>query len=167
VVTFANADRATNYGLEFEARKGLGFLAGALQPLTAFSNVTLMQSDIRIGQGGASRTNDRRAMVGQAPYVINAGMSWASQTGNASATLLYNVVGERIVSAAEAPLPDVRERPRNVLDLSLRFPMLGDVSARVDARNLFDAPYRIFQGTALRESYRTGRILQFGLTWRQ
>jgi outer membrane receptor for ferrienterochelin and colicin len=166
VVTFANADAASNYGVELEARKGLGFLGDALRPLGVFSNVTLMKSDIRIGQGGASRTNDHRPMVGQAPYVVNAGMSWASPSGDASATLLYNVVGERIVNAAEAPLPDVKERPRNVLDLSLRFPMINSVSARVDARNLLDAPYRTFQGTALRESYRAGRVFQVGLTWR-
>jgi hypothetical protein len=166
VVTFANADGANNYGVELEARKGLGFLGAAFEPFGLFSNVTLMQSDIRIGAGGASRTSDRRPMVGQAPYVVNAGMSWTSQTGDASATLLYNVVGERIVSAAEAPLPDVKERPRNVLDLSLRFPVLARVGARFDARNLLDAPYRTFQGTALRESYHAGRILQFGLTWR-
>ena len=85
---------------------------------------------------------------------------------DASATLLYNVVGERIVSAAEAPLPDVKERPRNVVDLSLRLPLLDGVSARLDARNLLDAPYRIYQGTALRESYRAGRVFQLGFSWR-
>jgi outer membrane receptor for ferrienterochelin and colicin len=166
VVTFANASEANNYGVELEARKGLGFLGSAFEQLGVFSNATLMKSDIRIGQGGASRTNDRRAMVGQAPYVLNTGLTYASRAGDASATLLYNVVGERIVSAAEAPLPDVKERARNVVDLSLRLPLLSGVSARVDARNLLDAPYRTFQGTALRESYRAGRVFQLGLTWR-
>jgi TonB-dependent receptor len=165
VVTFANAEAANNYGVELEARKGLGFLGDALEPFGVFSNVTLMKSDIRIGGGGASKTSDSRPMVGQAPYVVNTGLSYAS-AGGASATLLYNVVGERIVNAAEAPLPDVKERPRHVVDLSLRVPLLGDVGARFDARNLLDAPYRIFQGSALRESYHAGRVFQLGFTWR-
>jgi hypothetical protein len=165
VVTFANADKATNYGLEFEARKGLGFLGGALQPLTAFSNVTLIQSDISLGAVGASLSSDNRPMVGQAPYVVNAGLSYAARAG-ATATLLYNVVGERIVNAAEAPLPDVKERPRHVVDFSVRAPLRSGMSVRLDARNLLDAPFQQFQGTALRERYRTGRIVQLGFTWR-
>jgi hypothetical protein len=165
VVTFANADRATNYGLEFEARKGLGFLAGALDPFSAFSNVTLIRSDITLGALGASLSSPNRAMVGQAPYVVNAGLSYAAPRG-ATATLLYNVVGERIVNAAEAPLPDVRERPRHVVDFSVRAPLSGALSVRLDARNLLDAPFQVFQGTALRERYRTGRVMQLGFTWR-
>jgi hypothetical protein len=165
VVTFANADRAANYGLEFEARKGLGFLGGALEPLSAFTNLTLIQSDITLGALGASLSSPNRPMVGQAPYVVNGGLSYAGRRG-ASATLLYNVVGERIVNAAEAPLPDVKERPRHVLDFSVRAPLSGAVSVRLDARNLLDAPFQQFQGPALRERFRTGRIVQLGFTWR-
>jgi hypothetical protein len=165
VVTFANADKATNYGLEFEARKGLGFLGGALDPVTAFSNVTLIRSDITLGAAGASLSSANRAMVGQAPYVVNAGVSYAAPRG-ATATLLYNVVGGRIVNAAEAPLPDVRERARNVVDFSLRAPLSSVLNVRLDARNLLDAPFQISQGSALRERYRTGRVVQLGFTWR-
>jgi len=165
VVTFANAERATNYGVELEARKGLGFLASALEPLSAFSNVTLIRSDISLGNTGASLSSPNRAMVGQAPYVVNAGLTYAT-LGGASATLLYNVVGERIVNAAEAPLPDVRERPRHVVDFSIRAPLYRSLNVRLDARNLLDAPFQLFQGTALRERYRTGRIVQLGFTWR-
>jgi TonB-dependent receptor len=165
VVTFANADRATNYGLEFEARKGLGFLGGALQPVTAFSNLTLIQSRIELGNTGASLSSTSRPMVGQAPYVVNTGLSYAARRG-ATATLLYNVVGERIVNAAEAPLPDVKERPRHLVDFSMRAPLRSGVSVRLDARNLLDAPFQQFQGTAMRERYRTGRTVQLGFTWR-
>jgi TonB-dependent receptor len=165
VVKFENADKATNYGLEFEARKGLGFLGAGLAPFQAFSNVTLIQSDITLGAAGASLSSPNRAMVGQAPYVVNAGLSYTAARG-ATATLLYNVVGERIINAAEAPLPDVKERPRNIVDFSVRAPLRSGVSVRLDARNLLDAPFQVFQGSALRERYRTGRIVQLGFTWR-
>ena len=51
-----------------------------------------------------------------------------------SATALYNVVGERISIVGTNNLPDTYERPRKVLDLSLRFPLMRDVSGKVDAR---------------------------------
>ena len=64
------------------SRNGKGALmAGALEPLTAFSNLTLIESDITLGAVGASLTSANRAMVGQAPYVVNAGLSYAAARG--------------------------------------------------------------------------------------
>jgi hypothetical protein len=45
-VFFINADAADNYGVELELRKGLGFLASSLQQVVAFTNVTVMESQI-------------------------------------------------------------------------------------------------------------------------
>ncbi|HSA56107.1 MAG TPA: TonB-dependent receptor [Gemmatimonadaceae bacterium] len=165
-VGFVNAERAENYGVELELRKGLGFLHSALDPFSMFSNVTLMRSEIDLGANRAAATNPERPMVGQAPYIVNLGVAYASQTGSTSATLLFNRVGERIETAGDLPLPDVVQRPRNVLDFSVRFPVLSAVSARFDARNLFDEPYEVMQGTVTRESWRAGRVYQMGLVWR-
>jgi outer membrane receptor protein involved in Fe transport len=165
VVTFVNAAGAENYGAEVEMRKRLGFLAEALEPVTAFANATLMKSSITLPEGASSQTNDSRAMVGQAPYVVNAGATWAPDWRGMSATVLYNVVGRRIESAGELPLPDVYELPRNVLDVSLRTSLLGGVLLKLDARNLLDAPYERVQGAVLRQYYRSGRSYGVGLSW--
>jgi outer membrane receptor protein involved in Fe transport len=166
LVTFVNADAASNVGVEFELRKGLGFVARRLEPLAVFSNVTVMRSGIRIAESDASTTRADRAMVGQAPYVVNAGLTYSRPGSEASATLLFNRVGERITEAGELPLPDVVESARDVLDFSLRLPVTGRTAIRFDARNLFDSPYRIEQGSVLREAYRAGRVFQTGVVWR-
>lgn len=166
-VIYVNADKATNYGLEIEARKSLDALANVLEGFSIFANVTLMQSEISLGDGTqASATNLKRAMVGQAPYVLNTGLSWSSRAGSASATLLFNRVGDRIDAAGDSPLPDVIERARNVVDLSVRLPLMKGVSMRLDGKNLLDAPYRTTQGTVTREEYRAGRTVQAGFVWR-
>jgi outer membrane receptor for ferrienterochelin and colicin len=165
-VTWRNAERAENYGFELEARKQLGNLLPALSPFLAFANVTLMRSDITLGDSArAALTSGSRAMVGQAPWVVNTGLTYSNGSGSSSATLLYNVVGPRITAAGVSPLPDVEDRARNVIDLSLRFPLLGQIGARVDARNLLDAPYRQMQGPIAIESYRVGRVFSAGLSW--
>jgi outer membrane receptor protein involved in Fe transport len=154
-------------GVELEARKSLGFMTLALRSLQAFANLTVMQSRIELpANTQASATNLKRRMVGQAPYVLNSGLTWVNHTGSASATVLFNVVGDRIDAAGDAPLPDVVERARRVLDVSLRVPISGALAARLDAKNLLDAPYRTTQGTVTRESYRVGRVVQAGLSWR-
>lgn len=165
-IGYVNAEQAENYGVEVELRKGLGFLHGALDPFSVFSNVTLMRSEIDLGANRAAATNPERRMVGQAPYIVNLGLAYASQSGRTSATLLFNQVGERIEAAGDLPLPDVVQRPRHVLDFSLRFPVFSAVSARLDARNLLDEPYETRQGSVTRESWRAGRVFQMGLVWR-
>ncbi len=155
-VFFINADAADNYGVELELRKGLGFLASSLQQVVAFTNVTLMDSEIHLGETEASATNKNRSMVGQAPYVINAGMTYTSRGGSTSATVLFNRIGERIDAAGDQPLPDVVVQPRSVVDFSLRFPLYSSISGRFDAKNLLDDKYETIQGTVVRESYQHG-----------
>ena len=165
VVTFANADRADNFGTELEVRKDLDEIAEWLSPFTVFGGATIMRSQINLGDKSGANTNPNRAMVGQSPYVLNAGVSWARGGGSApSATLLFNRVGQRIREAGEQPLPDVVEVPRNSIDASLRWPARGDLQFRVDARNLADSPHLIMQGSVKRDTYRSGRSLQVGLT---
>jgi outer membrane receptor protein involved in Fe transport len=162
VTTWVNASGADNYGVELEARKDLDQLAEWLAPFTMFSSVTLMQSEIDLGT--TSSTNANRAMVGQSPYLVNAGLTYSSRDRKASATLLYNRVGPRIWEAGLTPVPDAVESARDALDLSVRLPMRGGLTARFDAKNLLDAPYEIRQGSVTREYYQIGRTLQFGLS---
>jgi hypothetical protein len=166
VTTFENARRATNYGVEVEIRKDLGFLADPLAGVTVFSNATVMRSEIDLSDLGAGSVEAERAMAGQAPFVVNAGLGYSSASGRTSATVLYNVVGDRIYAASLLPLPSVYEQERHVLDVSARFPVRGDVAIRLDAKNLLDAPYEVTQGSVTREFYRAGRSLSVGLGWR-
>lgn len=167
IITYVNARGADNVGVELELRKGLDAVASGLHSFTAFANATVMRSRIHLDLAGSSVTNADRKMVGQAPYVINAGLTWKHPSADASATLLFNRVGERISEAGEIPLPDVIEQPRNVMDASVAFPLFGGIAGRADVKNLLDAPYRLTQGGIVREGYRAGRIFSIGFSWRQ
>lgn len=164
-IGFVNAERAENVGVELEVRKELAFLGTLFESFSAFGNLTLMRSEIDLGANRAAATNPTRRMVGQAPYVINLGLGYTSPSGGTSATVLFNRVGDRIDAAGDLPLPDVVTLPRNGLDVSLRFPVIGALSARFDAKNLLDEPFRSVQGTVTRESWRTGRTFQVGMVW--
>jgi hypothetical protein len=165
IITYLNAEGAWNHGVELEVRKSLDLLSPSLLPWSVFANATFMRSEIEIGEGLSSRLNDRRAMVGQAPYVVNTGLTWTSGSGRWSGTALYNVVGRRILSAGEAPLPDVYEEPRHMLDLSFRFPVVQGLNGKVDAKNLLDTRTEITQGAVTREAWYSGRRLAVGLSW--
>jgi outer membrane receptor protein involved in Fe transport len=165
--SFVNAEKAHNYGVELEIRKGLGMLTPALAPLTVFANTTLMQSEITPGNTDiSSLTSTDRPMVGQAEYVVNSGITYGNG-GGLSATALYNVVGPRIVEAGALPFPDAYEQARHVVDLSVQFPVVSNTSLKLDAKNLLDSPIEIVQGGVIRSRYRTGREFSLGASWQR
>jgi len=161
--SYENAVSASNLGLELELVQGLGLLSRALEPISLFSNLTLMRSEVDTG----NPDDDQRTMVGQAPWVVNSGLTYANSTQRYSATVLFNSVGERIVSARPSGrgVPDAVERPRPTLDFSLRFPLLNGAAGKLDLKNLLDSPYELRQGAVIREYYRSGRSVSFGLSW--
>ena len=166
--TVVNAEGADNYGVEVELRKGLGVLGPAFNGVVVFTNATVMESEIDLGpQVVGTMTSTKRAMVGQAPYVVNAGVTYATPSGRASATALFNTIGRRVVAASVAPLPDIYEEARSTVDVSVRFPLFGALSAKLDAKNVLDEAYEQRIGSVLRESYRTGRVFALGLAWQQ
>jgi TonB-dependent receptor len=167
IITYVNAHGARNYGVELEARRSLDFVSPSLITLSVFANATLMHSRIDIDSTAGSVTNPERKMVGQAPYVLNGGITWRHPAADASATLLFNRVGERITEAGEVPLPDVVEKPRNMLDASITFPLFGTLGARVDGKNLLNSRFLQTQGGVIREGYWSGRVFSIGFSWRQ
>ena len=167
ITTYENARSAANYGVELEARKQLDFVAAVLAPITVFSNATIIRSTIDLENVSGGSVEANRPMVGQAPYVVNAGVTYANASGTGSATLLYNVVGRSIFAASLLPLPSVYEASRHSIDLSLRIPLRPSLSLKLDGKNLLDAESRVTQGAATREAYRSGRVISVGLTWRQ
>jgi hypothetical protein len=104
-------------------------------------------------------------------FVVNAGLSWNSASGW-SATALYNVVGRRITEGGSIKLPDTYEEARNVIDVSLRVPLMQTLEAKFDAKNVLDDSYRTTQGHLANGTpnyalkYNAGRVFQLGVTWK-
>jgi outer membrane receptor protein involved in Fe transport len=126
-----------------------------------------MKSEITPGNTGISAlTNADRPMVGQSEYVVNAGLGWSSPSGSWNATALYNVAGKRIAEAGAGGLPDAYEQARHLVDASVQFPVIAEMSVRLDGKNLLDSPYRLTQGDVTRHEYHLGRVFSLGLNWR-
>ena len=141
--------------MELEVRKNLDFLSSGFAPFTVFANTTLMQSEIT--PGSDVLTNANRPMVGQAQYVVNAGLTYSGASG-VNATALYNVVGARI-SRRAPPFPDSYEQARHVVDVSVQVPVFTNTTFRLDRKNLIDAPYRVIQGGITRALQRRPGVL--------
>ncbi len=168
VISFRNARQATNYGVELELRRRLGFLTERLDNLTAIANATLVKSEVDFGGiGGAeAATSQSRALLGQAPYVLNLGLTYDAPN-EASATVLLNSVGRRITEVGLGGLPDAYEQPRTALDFALEYPLFRNAALRFEGENLLDAGTEIRQGELTRVRYKTGRSLSLGFSLRR
>jgi len=93
-------------GLEFEFRKSLAFISPSLENFNWNTNVTVTKSQIKMSESEfRSRSltakegevvNDTRVMAGQAPYIINTGLSYQSFVTGWEAGVYYNVQGSTL-----------------------------------------------------------------------
>ena len=165
-LSFVNADGATNYGVELEIRKNLSTIGRALTPFTVFANTTLMHSRIRPGNEGiSSNTSSERPMQGQAAYVVNVGLSYAS-AGAASAPPACTTSW----GAGSPKSGNFRCRTRTTCPgtWSISHPKCSSrrrSRCGSTARTCSNAPYQIVQGSVMRLHYTTGRVVSLGVTW--
>jgi len=167
--SFQNADKATVLGLETDAQLRLGRFVESLENLTIQGNFSYIDSNVDVrADGGFDPTSLERPLEGQAEYVLNAGINYADFAGY-EAGIFFNRFGNRLTAAGGGGVPDIYERPRNSLDASLGFPVLGGVKASVKASNLLDDEYSFEQSlngfSQIQRQYTLGRTVSVGLSW--
>lgn len=145
------------FGAEFEFRKNLGFISDRLQYFGVSSNVTVVESIIDMTeQEFNARKNfekegqtidETRQMAGQAPYIINAGLSYDNPEIGLDGGLFYNVQGETLTVVGGGLFPDVYTAPFNNLRLNLNKSFGRNASVNLSVSNLLnDSRGEYYQG---------------------
>jgi TonB-dependent receptor len=169
-LTFINAESAELYGVEFEWLKGLGFLDGEERTWAdAFffaGNLTLSDSEIVIGDAALNLTNNKRPMTQQSDYIANIQFGFDSPGGAHTATLVYNVFGERVFFGGRNGAPDAMEQPFSSLDLIYDFYPTESLSLKLRLQNLLDEQIEIEQGGVTVLEQTLGMTIKFDATLR-
>lgn len=101
--TFKNAESAESIGTELELRRSLNgvFKTGVLSRVGVLLNGTLISS-VTLGSHAVGQDNER-PMMGQSPYVVNAGLFYAdsARTSNATLCTTRSVNGSTLWAALE------------------------------------------------------------------
>jgi hypothetical protein len=106
-------------------RKSLGFMTGALTNLTVQGNYTHVNSEVEYTEsytdqeGNAHSSTKTRPLQGQAPYTVNAGLTYSVPEIGLSTSLLYNKFGRRLDAVGDSRDEDVYEESRDLLDFAL------------------------------------------------
>ncbi len=131
-VSFANANRASSYGLELEARLSLARITPALAAFSLAGNLSLIGSQIDADGGGT------RPLQGQSPYVANLGLGYEHPSAGTRVDLAYNVFGRRIDEVGVAGGLSIYEEPFHRLDLTLSQPLPGNLRVKLAGSNLLN-----------------------------
>ena len=176
IIEYKNVPKALVKGLEFEFRLGLGTLTNTLSDFSLGSNLSLIdskvdiaQSELNIAQGIDSTFESTRNLQGQSPYILNIDFVYSNQEWGTTASLYYNVFGERLSVVSANITPDVFEQPLPQLDLIISQNLTQNLSLKFTARNLLDMDYkkiyRFNDQEYIFQSYRKGTAFSLRLNY--
>jgi outer membrane receptor protein involved in Fe transport len=153
--TMVNSEQATNYGVELEARYGIGFLASRLAASSVVGNYTRVWSEVSNTPTPGFVSRDGRALQGQAPYVVNLGLNLVEATSRTSLSVLYNRIGPRIAEVSSGFEADILEEPRDILDVVITQPIRARYELRFAARDVLGGDQTFSQdGVVVRSNER-------------
>jgi TonB-dependent receptor len=152
---FTNTPRADVRGVEVEIRKSLGSIAPVrwLQYFSTIANFSVLKSEVKIqdtlfvtrpGSFEDFRPKTRQ-LEGTAKYVINGGLYFDHPRWGTKISLLYNILGQRLVYAGTPFFPATYELPRNVLDLTVRQQLTKHLELRAGVQDILNQPRKLYR----------------------
>lgn len=148
ILEYENRDKATVYGVEFEARKKLDFISPHLDNFSWGFSYSILNSEVKLTPTelaqkrlGVPNAKPTRQLFDQSPYILNADLNYDNRRTGTSLSLSYNVVGERL-TIASALTDDVYEQPAPQLDFVWSQRLRPGMSLKFTARNLLDPVFR-------------------------
>ncbi|WP_414829798.1 TonB-dependent receptor domain-containing protein [Alteromonas sp. H39] len=173
LIRIANAETGEVYGVEVEFLQGLEvFGDGIWDNLFTSGNITISDSEIVLDrqniveQTGVSAaiTNTERRMTGHSEYVVNFQVGYDSDNGEHSASVVYNVFGERILIPGIDGFDDSFEQPFHSLDVVYKYYPDFNTTVTFKVQNIMDEEKEItFEDTLLRSETRG---TSFSLTYK-
>lgn len=146
-LSFINVDEAVVAGVEIEIRKDLAFIAPVFRYLYLNTNLALIHSEYDIPEDEVENSKNidpeydqtTRPFQGQAPYVVNAILSYINPETGLEISLGYNVSGQKLYNISLFATPDVYEQPVSLLNFKAGMRFAKYFQASITARNLLNS----------------------------
>ncbi len=170
-ITYFNNKNAQLLGIELEFLVQLNRLGSTFDRFSFGFNTTLMytNSEVDKNRPGYFDTFEQRKLQGASNWLINSDLKYEfdfSKTWQNSATLVYNVYGERIYAVGIANLDHIYERPFHKLDFVWTSSLSGSWELKFAVDNILNPTYRkelgsdnaidIYEPSLTLEDYRRG-----------
>ena len=177
-VSFQNVDHARVFGAEFEARKRLNNWTNRpiLRNLSISGNFSLVRSQVDIPEeemiiirASDPNASSSRSLEGQSPFLLNLSTSYENYKLGTVVGVYYTVFGNRLLSVTEGATPDVFEKARNDLDVTITQDLPANLRLKITAKNLLGSDVRQIQTFKNRTydyiSYSRSRTIGIGISY--
>lgn len=121
-----NVGNAELFGIEIEATKSMDFISSKLDKFSFSGNVTIVESSVEMTRSEynarlenareGEKVEDTREMAGQAPYVVNFGVTYRNIEKGINSGLFYNVKGKTLFVVGTGFVPDIYQVPFHSLN---------------------------------------------------
>ncbi|MBX2972886.1 MAG: TonB-dependent receptor [Flavobacteriales bacterium] len=138
-LTFGNATTARSAGVEAEVRRTLASLSSKpwAEKWGVVLNASYIHSTVALGDRAVAQKKER-PMMGQSPYVANAGIYFDDSAKGMRASVQWNVFGRRLFAVGSALFPDIYEMPRNSLDVTASKKLGRHFEVKVGAQDILN-----------------------------
>ena len=160
-----NAESGTVQGIEFEALKELGFLGRFFDTMFLQGNVTLQDSELVAGPNANVPTNPVRELSGASEYVANVMLGYDSPNAQHTASIIYNVFGERLYVAGRNGAPDGYEQPFHSLDMTYFWYPTARFTVKAKAQNILGETIRIQRAGVTTFEEDPGTVFSLSFSW--
>ena len=153
-VSFQNVDHARVLGFELEARKRLDTWTTipVIKNLSLGGNFSLVRSEVDIPEeemviirASDPNAGSTRSLEGQSPFLLNLSTSYENYNLGTVIGIYYTVFGDRLLSVTEGATPDVFEKARGDLDVTISQDLPANLRLKLTAKNLLGADVRQIQ----------------------
>jgi TonB-dependent receptor len=151
-IQYQNPEKGRVYGAEFEMRQKL---EGLWQPLKNFtfglnltvveSSVDISPSEVRVARLYKADAPAKRALAGQSNHLVNGDLSYTNPRTRTSASIYYNLFGERLALVSPPGTPDIFEQPAAELDFIFSQKIGARWKAGFSAKNLLNSEEQALQ----------------------
>ena len=147
---FLNTEASKSAGIELDLRKSLNLWGKKTSFLKNFKDLTLtfnasyIYSKIDVSSGSYER-DKKRPMQGQSPYIINTGIYYQNDSLGLMISLMYNVIGKRIILVGNRNSPHIYEMPFNLVDLTINKSIGKHLTAKFGIKNLLNETVKFAQ----------------------
>ena len=159
LVTYKNAQSATNSGVEMDFRYDLEFLNIGDFSYGISGNYSVIESNV-ILPIGHTEYSDTRTMQGQSPYTMNAMFTVDHAGLGLETAFVLNEIGERITRVGQGDVPHVYEQPFTALDFTLS-KEIGEGKVSLKMKNLLSNERLFTQGGEVYQKTDPGMSFSF------
>jgi TonB-dependent receptor len=177
-LTWENVEKSVVYGLEMEVKKSLWKKEdGTSGPMFAgvnfsyiVSRTTIIDEELEQIRATDPTHKEYRPLLGQAPYMLNAFVSFATDSTGWNFNVAYNLQGPKLFLVTKGGTPDIYEQPVGMLDFTASKTFKKKFIVGIQAKNLLDAEikrYYEFKDQKYDwQTYKMGPLFQLNLTYK-